>query len=225
VTSELVARARYSVVIPVYGNEPTLAAVVESIAGLAGRLDGGLEVVVVVDGSPDGSLALLRRLLPEAAAFSSQLAALWRNFGSFSAIKAGLALACGDYVAVMAADMQEPTSLIEDFFTVMSKDGADIAVGRRTARRDPLPTRVLSRTYWGLYRRFVLREIPRSGVDVFGCTRQVADQLIRLDESHTSLVGLLYWVGFRRVEIPYERRAREIGTSGWSFRRYLLDSV
>ena len=49
-----------------------------------------------------------------------------------------------------------------------------------------------------------------------------------MDESHTSLVGLLYWVGFRRAEVPYDRLPRPEGTSAWSFRRkvrYLLDSI
>ena len=72
------------------------------------------------------------------------------------------------------------------------------------------------------------REIPAGGVDVFGCTRQVANELVRMDESHTSLVGLLYWVGFRRVEVQYDRLPRPEGKSAWSFRRkvrYLLDSI
>src|SRR5438876_5440545 len=71
-------------------------------------------------------------------------------------------------------------------------------------------------------------KIPAGGVADFGCTRQVASQLLRLEESHTSLVGLLYWVGFRRLEVPYERQPRPVGTSGWGFRRkvrYLLDSI
>ena len=59
---------------------------------------------------------LLRRLLSEQTAFSSQLIALSRNFGSFSAIRAGLAAAEGELVAVMAADLQEPVSLVRDFF-------------------------------------------------------------------------------------------------------------
>jgi len=65
-------------------------------------------------------------------------------------------------------------------------------------------------------------------VDVFGCTREVADHLLALDEAHSSLVGLLYWVGFRREEVPYQRVARTSGSSGWTLKkrvRYLLDSV
>jgi glycosyltransferase involved in cell wall biosynthesis len=221
-------RPRYSVVVPVYRNEETLAAVVRRMTELADHLDGGLEVVFVVDGSPDGSLILLRRLLPEATAFSSQLTGLSRNFGSFSAIKVGLAAAEGDYVAVMAADLQEPLSLIEAFFAALSQAECDVAIGARATRSDPLPGRALSQAYWWLYRRFVRRDMPAGGVDVFACTRQVVDQVVRLEESHTSLVGLLFWLGFRRIDIPYERQPRPVGRGGWSLRRrvrYLLDSV
>ncbi len=219
---------RYSVVVPVYRNEATLAALVERLAELAPELDGPLEVVFVVDGSPDGSLVLLRRLLAEQHAFSSQLIALARNFGSFNAIRAGLAAAEGELIGVMAADLQEPVSLVREFFERLSTGEYDVAVGARTSRADDRGSQTAARLFWWLYRRLVQPEIPPGGVDVFGCTRQVAGELIRMDESHTSLVGLIYWVGFRRVEVPYDRLPRPEGTSAWSFRRkmrYLLDSV
>ena len=103
-----------------------------------------------------------------------------------------------------------------------------MAVGTRAGRDDPRTTMLLSRAFWSLYRRWVHREIPAGGVDIFGCSRQVANELIRLDESHSSLVGLLYWLGFRRTEVPYSRLPRTEGRSGWSLRRrlrYFLDSV
>jgi glycosyltransferase involved in cell wall biosynthesis len=221
-------RPIYSVVVPVYRNEESLAAVVEQLDGLADELDGALEAVFVVDGSPDASVLLLRRLLAEKHRFSSQLIALSRNFGSFSAVRAGLAAAEGDYLAMMAADLQEPISLVRDFFRGLSGGEHDIAIGVRIARDDPVRDMLPARIFWWLYRHLVERAIPPGGVDVFGCTRQVADQLLRLHESHTSLVGLLYWVGFRRLEVPYERQPRLVGTSGWGFRRkmrYLLDSI
>jgi polyisoprenyl-phosphate glycosyltransferase len=216
------------VVVPVYRNEPTLPALVERLEDLAGHLDAPLEVVFVVDGSPDGSLVLLRRLLSEERRFSSQLIALSRNFGSFSAVRTGLAAAEGDLVAVMAADLQEPVSLARDFFHGLAGGEYDVAVGVRSSRTDPAGSVFASRLFWWLFRHLVEPAVPAGGVDVFGCTRQVADQLLRLEESHTSLVGLIYWVGFRRLDVPYERQPRPAGTSAWSFRRklrYLLDSI
>jgi glycosyltransferase involved in cell wall biosynthesis len=218
---------RYSVVVPVYGNEGSLPALLQRLELLSESLGGPMEAVFVVDGSPDGSLLVLRRLLPEAG-FASQLVAHSRNFGSFAAIRTGFAAACGEYVAAMAADLQEPPELVEELFARLASGDYDVAVGTRTGRDDPRTTMLLSRVFWALYRRFVHREIPAGGVDIFGCTRAVTQQLVALDESHSSLVGLLYWLGYRRTEVPYRRLPREEGRSGWSFRRklrYFVDSV
>ena len=220
-------RVRYSVVVPVYGNEATLPALIERLKIMAQGLDAPMEVVFVVDGSPDGSLLVLRKLLPMSG-MPSQLVNHSRNFGSFAAIRTGFAVARGDYVAAMAADMQEPAELVEQFFEYLSSREYDVAVGTRSGRDDPLTTTTLSKTFWSLYRRWVHPDIPPGGVDIFGCTRQVAARLVALDESHTSMVGLLYWLGFRRVSIPYRRAPRSEGKSGWSFKRkmrYFLDSV
>jgi glycosyltransferase involved in cell wall biosynthesis len=219
---------RYSVVVPVYSNEDTVAALVERLDGLAEHVDGELEAVFVVDGSPDASYAQLRELVGQQRAFSSQLMTLSRNFGAFSAVKAGLAAARGSFVAVMAADLQEPSSLIEEFFAQLARGEHDVAVGVRSGRNDPASSAAASRFFWWLYRRLVQSEIPPGGVDVFACTSDVARRLAALEESHTSLVGLLYWLGFRRVEVPYVRGARPSGKSAWSLRkriRYLQDSI
>lgn len=218
---------RYSVVVPVYGNADTLAAVVDRLVEMDAELGGGLEAVFVVDGSPDDSLEVLRSLLPTCG-IPTQLLAHSRNFGSFAAIRTGLAHGRGDYLAAMAADLQEPPELVRDFFLILREDRADVVVGARTKRQDPFLSSLLARTFWGLYRRTVHRDIPPGGVDIFGCTRTVAHRLVSLGESHSSLVGLLYWVGYRRLEVPYARQERTSGKSGWSIRRkyrYFLDSV
>lgn len=221
------APIRYSVVVPVYGNAATLPQVIDRLTTVANGLDGPLEVVFVVDGSPDDSLQVLQRTLPDAK-ISSQLVTHSRNFGSFPAIRTGLAAARGEFIGVMAADLQEPPELMEEFFEKLSAGEHDVVVGRRESRADPAMSSFLSRTFWNAYRRIINPEIPRGGVDVFGCSREVADRLLELKESHSSLVGLLYWVGYRRAEVPYERLVRTEGKSGWTFRKrlqYLLDSV
>jgi glycosyltransferase involved in cell wall biosynthesis len=221
------APMRYSVVVPVYGNAATLPALLDRLEKLADALEGPMEAVFVVDGSPDGSLLVLRKLLPERT-FATQLVTHSRNFGSFAAIRTGFAAARGDFVAAMAADLQEPAELVEQFFGHLASGEYDVAVGTRDGRADPRTTMLLSRVFWSLYRRWVHREIPPGGVDIFGCTRQVASELVKLEESRSSLVGLLYWLGFRRVDVPYTRAPRRHGRSGWSFRRkvtYFLDSV
>lgn len=217
----------FSLVIPVYRNEGSIGELLDAIAGLQGRLDKPLEAVFVVDGSPDASYALLRERLP-AMPFHAQLIAHSRNFGAFAAIRTGLAAATGEYVAVMAADLQEPIELVERFYAVLERDEADVVVGTRVARADPLLSRAASTTFWWLYRHLVQPEIPAGGVDVFACNRAFRDELLAMGEANTSLVGQIYWLGMRRAELPYQRLVRRHGRSGWSFSRklkYLMDSV
>jgi polyisoprenyl-phosphate glycosyltransferase len=221
------SEVRYSIVIPVYGNSATLPAVVERLEALQARLDDRLEAVFVVDGSPDDSVAVLRRLLP-ASTLVTRLVCHSRNFGSFAAIRTGFLRARGDYVAAMAADLQEPVELVEEFFRTLASGDWDIVVGTRAGRDDPAVSRLASRAYWSLYRRFVQKDMPVGGVDIYACTREVASRFEELDESNSSLIGLLFWLGYRRTEVPYRRNKREEGKSGWSTRkkvRYLLDSV
>lgn len=216
----------YSVVVPVYRNAASLPELLERLTDADQRLGGRLEAVFVVDGSPDDSYRVLRDTLPDAT-FTSRLLLLSRNFGSFAAIRAGLEAAAGPYFAVMAADLQEPVSLIEEFFTVLEHEPVDVAIGSRGSRSDPWLTRLGSSAFWWIYRRFVQPEIPRGGVDVFGCNRRFRDRLLALDESNSSLVGLMYWLGFRRKVISYRRLPRRHGRSAWSLSRklrYLMDS-
>lgn len=221
----------YSVIIPVYRNEefiPTLIAEFSRIGEvILDRFGLTTEFVFVVDGSPDNCYALLRDLLPNAS-FPSQLVLHARNFGSLAAIRTGLLTGRGSYFGVIAADLQEPPELLVDFLGPLVANAADIVVGRREGREDPAATRISANLFWRFYRIFVNPEIPPGGVDIFGCSRQVRDELVRLEESHSSVVGLLFWVGFRRYEAPYVRRARAYGKSSWTFRKkftYLLDSI
>lgn len=215
-----------SLVVPVYKNAENVTALLDAVAGLAKGLDGDLEAVFVVDGSPDDSLARITAGLRDYD-FRAQVLVHARNFGSFAAIRTGIEAARGRHIAVMAADLQEPPELVARFFEVLDEDRADLVVGTRESRADGRLSDAASRTYWNLARRLISNELPRGGVDVFACNDRVRAGLLQMREQRTSLIGQLYWLGFRREEIPYHRREREAGESGWTFRRklsYLTDS-
>ncbi len=217
---------QHSLIIPVYKNEENIASLLQALTILNDTISD-FEVVFVVDGSPDRSYAMLLELLPDAG-FQSQLILLSRNFGSFAAIRRGLEEARGVFFAVMAADLQEPPELITDFFRLLDKGEHDIVFGVRQARNDPPVTAMLSHCFWTLYRRLVIHDVPNGGVDVFACNQQVCKAILMLEEINTSLIGQMFWVGFRRGHIDYERRKREHGVSAWSVSRklrYMFDSV
>jgi glycosyltransferase involved in cell wall biosynthesis len=216
-----------SLVIPVYNNEENLPRLFRELEAFAGGLGDDLEIVFVVDGSKDASLRILQEHLP-AWPPRTQLVELSRNFGSFAAIAAGLRTARGDILAAIAADLQEPPELVLEFHRILKSGEADVVLGHRSRRADPWWSQLLSEWFWRLYRRFVVPDMPKGGVDVFGCTRQVCDRLLELKEVNTNLIALLLWLGFRRRFVPYARRARLEGRSAWTFGRkfrYALDSI
>lgn len=217
-----------SLIIPVYRNADTIVLLLDALSDLSHHLGDSLEVVFVVDGSPDKSHEILARLLPKMP-FRAQLLRHSRNFGSFPAIRSGLVAARGQHFAVMAADLQEPPELIRDFFRILAEESVDLVCGSRKGRNDPGSTRLAANVFWGLYRTLVQPEVPVGGVDVFACNAVVRDALLQFNESNSSLIGQLFWLGFRRRDVPYERRARAgEGKSAWTFRKkwsYMMDSI
>lgn len=217
----------FSLVIPVYKNEGSLPDLLSELRVLTSSLTGALEVVFVVDGSPDNCFVWLREHL-KSQPFASKLCLHSRNFGAMAAVRTGLAQAAGPYFAVMAADLQEPISLAAESFSLLAADEADVAIAAREGREDPFPSSLFSSVFWWAYRKFVIADIPSGGVDVFGCNRACRDELLRLEELNSSIIGLLFWVGFRRRLVPYRRASRKHGKSAWTFTRkvrYLFDSV
>lgn len=216
-----------SLVIPVYKNEANLSDLLKALTSLHEQSELPMEVVFVIDGSPDRCYEILLREL-ERVPFQSKLILFSRNFGSFAAIRAGLEIASGDYLAIMAADLQEPPELVLKMWEELAADTADVVIAVRKSRNDPLMTKLPSTIFWGLYRRFVVPEVPHGGVDIFGCNRAFRDELLKLDERHSSLIAQMFWVGFRRKFLEYERQERVHGKSAWTLRKkinYLLDST
>ena len=216
-----------SIVIPVYKNEANIPYLLEALVLISDSLHGNVEFVFVVDGSPDRSYEMLEEMLPNTH-LNAQLLLLSRNFGSFSAIRMGLQHAKGNYFGVMAADLQEPPELIIESMQILETDEYDIVIGARDARADPLMSQLSSHLFWYFYKKIVVPEMPEGGVDVFACNRAFRNQLLKLEEYHSSLIAQIFWLGFRRKIIYYARLKREHGTSAWTFKKkvnYMMDSI
>ena len=215
-----------SLIVPVFCNEDNIEDLVEALNCLHQDCEG-LEVVFVIDGSPDrsGEFILSRR---GSMHFCSQIVYHSRNFGSFTAIRTGMEFARGELIAVMAADLQEPPELIKSMFKILESDSADIVFGNRIKRHDSLISDFFSSVFWWVYRKLVINAIPPGGVDIFACNLRVSQAILEISEPNSSLVVQLFWVGFRRSFVKYDRRPREKGKSSWSFNKkiqYMMDSI
>ena len=217
----------FSLVVPVYKNAESITSLVSRLKNFNEYFNESFETILVIDGSPDESAVRLAKQLAETR-IQARIIQHSRNFGSFSAIVTGMRVSNGETVGIMAADLQEPSTFYFDAAAVLRNSSADVVIGRRISRNDPLPVRLTSKLFWSLYVRYVQKDMPRGGIDIFVVRRKVALKLVGIQESHTSLVGLLIWLGYERVVLPYVRSERTAGKSTWSIKkrlRYATDSL
>lgn len=209
-----------SIVVPVYYNEQNLPETIPQLLALADRLPGlQLELVFVDDGSGDRSLEILldfQRQYPNCI----KVVKLTRNFGSMSAIQAGLKVANGSCVGMIAADLQDPPELFIEMVEHWQK-GTKAVLAVRQEREDPAVQTWFANRYYALINRFAIRNYPVGGFDFFLIDRQVVNEINRISEKNTNIMTLIFWLGFRPVLIPYTRRKRQKGRSRWTFSKKL----
>jgi polyisoprenyl-phosphate glycosyltransferase len=215
-----------SVVVPVYHNADTLMALHTRLSRVFDALPELLaELIFVDDGSSDGSYEVLHMMATVDPRV--RLVKLSRNFGSTAAILAGLAYVTGEWVVVIAADLQDPPELILDLVQTQVATGREVILGVRKSREDPWSTRLFASTFYLLFRRFALATMPPMGFDCFLLSRRVYGLLLDTATPNTYLMGQILWLGFPHEVVPYHRKARPAGRSMWSFWRkvrYFVDS-
>jgi len=216
-----------SIIVPVYNNALSLPDLLLKFQELASRNENDqFEFLFIDDGSYDNSLNVLLSLAQHESRI--RIIKLSRNFGSNSALLAGLAQARGDVIAAIAADLQDPPELIHDML-IHWRQGRKVVLAARETRDDGFLTSLLSNTFYALFRRFAIKTMPKKGFDFFLIDRQVCNLINSIQEKNVYLMGLILWLGFTPEIVYYHRRKREkhYGRSMWTFTskiKYFIDS-
>lgn len=208
---------KVSIVIPVYYNEDNLKPLYEDLKEkFIDKVEYEYEIVMVNDGSKDQSYKVMQQL----AEFDSniKIVSLSRNFGSHAAVLCGLEKCTGDCAVVKAADLQEPTELILEMVESW-QCGNNVVLAVRKDREESFGQKLFANTYYWMVQKAALENMPSGGFDVYLLDRKVIDVLTALDERNSALTGQILWSGFRTEQIPYVRKAREIGTSKWTLKK------
>lgn len=207
---------KLSVIVPVYQDE---LSVYDNFLALKRELDKfsdtfHCEFVLVNDGSSDNSLLVLEQIhaeYPELVAIIN----FTRNFGQVAAIFAGLAQCSGDCAAVISSDLQDPPELIPRMYDEWVK-GARTVIGVRQSREDSFFVKHSSRMFYRLLQRYALPSIPSTGFDFFLLDRVVIQRVLDFPERNSFLQGRVLFASGKVAHLPYARRARKIGRSGWT---------
>jgi len=203
-----------SIVVPAYQEARGLAEGLRAIRAAVAETGLGAELIVVDDGSTDGTWAVIESLLAE----MPELVALRlsRNFGKEGAIAAGLDSARGGACIVMDADLQHPPALVPEMVRRWQEGEWDVVEAVKAHRgRESVGRRMAARTYYRAAAWLTGYDLQDAS-DFKLIDRRVLDQWRRLGERATFFRGLVAWLGFSRTQIPFEVPPRADGGSRWS---------
>ncbi len=213
-----------SVVAPVYNEEATI---VEFCARVASALEGmTYELVLVDDGSSDGSQALLERLA--AADPAIRVVYLSRNFGHQTALTAGLDHARGDAVVMLDADLQDPPELIPRMLDHW-RSGIDVVYAVREQRDGESAFKLATaKWFYKLFDKLAAVELEHNSGDFRLLDRRALDALLSMRERNRFLRGMTVWVGYTQAAVPYRRDPRYAGETKYTLSkmvRFSLDAI
>jgi len=210
---------RLDFVIPVYNEGPSLRSFHDSLLEALAALPHELRFFYVNDGSRDDT----GQILAELARADARVApiTLSRNFGHQAALSAGLEAASGDAVVMMDGDGQHPPALVAELVRLYQA-GYDVVQTQRLDRGRGLPfKRASGAAFYWLINRLGETRIPEGAADFRLLSREAAAALRELREYHRFYRGLVEWIGFRSVILPYMPAPRLAGRSKYSLRQML----
>lgn len=218
---------KISIIVPCYNEEEALPLFHEEISKVFSEMEVDYELILVNDGSADGTLKVMKDLAKkdEHVIYLS----FSRNFGKESAMYAGLCNASGDYIGFIDADLQHPPVLLKDMFAALNTGEYDCAACRRVDRTGDKKIRTFfSRLFYRVINMISDAQMMDGAGDYRLMSREMADAVISMGEYNRFSKGIFSWIGFRTYWIEYENVERVAGKTSWSFLglvRYAIDGI
>lgn len=210
---------RVSIIVPIFNEVENVRLLVHSVSRVMDSMSGSSELVLVDDGSADGSA----EVLDELAAADSRLTVIHfrRNFGQTAAMQAGLEIAGGDYIVTLDGDLQNDPGDIPRLLEQLDA-GYDLVHGWRKERRDALLTRKLP----SRIANWMISRATRFPIHDLGCTlkamrREIAEELELYGEMHRFIPLLAHWRGARCLEVVTTHHPRRFGKTKYGLSRTL----
>ncbi len=211
-----------SIIVPVYHSAKFLHKLVEAIEVERLKHSWNLELILIDDGSKDESFEVIKRLAAQYPYIRGLQHA--RNFGHQATVRLGLSVCKGDYIAIIDDDMQDPPALLPEFFSYLD-NGYSVAYGVRRKRKENVFKRTAYYLFYRLLKKMSAIEIPLDTGDFCVMKKEVAENMLKLQEQNPFLRGIRAWVGFKQIGVEYNRPGRVDGQSGYTFRKLMKISI
>jgi len=196
---------KIGVIVPIYNEEENLPELERRLSAVLAATGLDYEVILVDDGSKDGSLRLMRELNKKDPRWKA--IALSRNFGHGAACTSGLDHVDADAVVFLDADLQDPPELIPEFIKKW-REGFSVVYGARTGRPESFFRQAITGVFYRLLNSLSATPLPLDAGIFSLLDKAAADGLRKLPERHRYLTGLRGWVGFAQASVAYQRQSR-----------------
>ena len=207
---------KVSLLIPFYNEQEVLPLLFEKLQELMDGNDGyEWEIVMVNDGSIDGSLCAVKQMRQRDSRF--RYIDLSRNFGKEVAMIAGLDYVTGDCVVIMDADLQHPPHLIPDMLKLWEEGYDDIYGKRKNRGKEPWLRKQLSLLYYRLLQKTTKVQVLQNVGDFRLLDRICIDALCSMRESQRYTKGMFQWIGFKKKELLFDQEDRAAGNTKWNY--------
>lgn len=212
-----------SIVVPAFNEEENIEKLYNELISVLTSLNLNFEIIFVDDGSDDNTW----RKIVDLNKKNSRVRGIRfsRNFGHQYAVYAGMIRVSGSVVITMDADLQHPPSLIPQLIEAWRNGAKIVNTIRREHRKTGLCKKLSSKLFYKIFSYFSGIKIVSGMADFRLLDRCVVEQLRQLKEASLFLRGLIQWVGFPSMEIPYDCQQRFAGKSKYSFKKMLRLAV
>lgn len=209
----------FSIIAPVFNEIDCLDTLHERIAEVMSQSGESWELILVDDGSTDGSTDKIRQMAESDNRVRKVIFA--RNFGHQIAVTAGLDYARGDAVVIIDADLQDPPEVILELIAKW-REGYEVVYAQRVEREgETWFKRITASLFYRTIYRITDVKIPLDTGDFRLLDRKVVDVMNSMRERHRFLRGMSAWVGFKSIGVPYKRAARFAGSTKYPLKKML----
>ena len=207
------------IVVPCYNEAECVELFYNDIEKTLGQIpDLEYSIIYVNDGSKDNTLGCLKKLAEKHGGERVKYISFSRNFGKESGIFAGLSYSTADYIVLMDADLQHPSSILPEMIQALD-EGYDCCGARRVSREgEPVIRSFFSKTFYKIINKVTSMELVQGGSDFRMMKRCVVDAMLMMEERERFTKGIMSWVGFHTKWIEYENVERAAGETKWSMR-------
>lgn len=210
---------KLSLVVPCYNEAENVQAFQNATIQAFDGCGYDFEIVFVDDGSKDATMYQLRKIFVEQKC-PVKVVSFSRNFGKEAGIYAGLKQTCGDYVALIDADLQQRPEIVREMVQMLEDEPEyDLVAAYQDRRGEGKVLSFFKKSFYKLINFLSDVDLHPDASDFRTMRRTVADSILNLGEYHRFSKGIFAWIGFNTKYIPYTACERLTGVSKWNFRK------